>query len=73
MVNSYGEVFEANVGEVDDDKMPRLRGPDTQSQQVLAMYLRLGTGVCGLTLPLESLGIDRARQLARTRGAWCRD
>jgi hypothetical protein len=38
MVNSYGEVFEANAADLDDDKMPRLSGPDSQSQQVLAMY-----------------------------------
>jgi cell division protein FtsQ len=38
MVNSYGEVFEANVGDLDDEKMPRLSGPDSQSQQVLTMY-----------------------------------
>lgn len=38
MVNSFGEVFEANVGEVDQDTLPRLSGPDGQAAQVLAMY-----------------------------------
>ena len=63
MVNSYGEVFEANVGEVEDDKMPRLRGPDSQSQQVLAMYSALKPVFAGLNLPLESLELTG-------RGSW---
>lgn len=38
MLNSFGEVFEANRGEVADAQLPRLAGPAEQSQQVLAMY-----------------------------------
>ncbi len=38
LVNSFGEVFEANVGDVEADELPRLAGPDDQSAQVLAMY-----------------------------------
>ena len=30
LVNSYGEVFEANVGDVEDERLPTLRGPDGQ-------------------------------------------
>src|SRR5450830_819597 len=41
MVNSFGEVFEANVGEVDQEALPRLNGPDGQAAQVLAMYQAL--------------------------------
>jgi cell division protein FtsQ len=41
LVNSYGEVFEANVDDVDQDDLPRLAGPDGQSPQVLAMYRAL--------------------------------
>jgi cell division protein FtsQ len=63
MVNSYGEVFEANVGELDDEKMPRLRGPDSQSQQVLAMYRALAPIFSELTLALESLELTG-------RGSW---
>ena len=37
MVNNFGEVFEANVAEVDVD-MPRLDGPIDQASQVLGMY-----------------------------------
>lgn len=38
LVNSFGEVFEANVGEVDQETLPRLNGSDGQAAQVLAMY-----------------------------------
>ena len=38
LVNSFGEVFEANTGEVEQDSLPRLSGPAEQAAQVLAMY-----------------------------------
>jgi cell division protein FtsQ len=41
LVNSFGEVFEANVGEVEQEALPRLNGPDGQAAQVLAMYQTL--------------------------------
>src|ERR1700742_2303034 len=41
MVNSHGEVFEANVGDVEDDSLPQFAGPDGTSAQVLDMYHRL--------------------------------
>jgi cell division protein FtsQ len=63
MVNNYGEVFEANAGDVDDDKMPRLSGPDSQSQYVLSMYLALAPVFKDLTLALDSLELTE-------RGSW---
>jgi len=41
MVNSHGEVFEANVGDVEDDSLPQFAGPEGSSAQVLDMYRRL--------------------------------
>jgi cell division protein FtsQ len=41
LVNNFGEVFEANLGEVEQDNLPRLLGPDTQSGTVLTMYQTL--------------------------------
>jgi len=41
LVNSFGEVFEANVGDVEDDELPRLAGPDGTAAQMLAMLRRL--------------------------------
>jgi cell division protein FtsQ len=38
LVNSFGEVFEANLGEVEQEGLPRLSGPKEQSAQVLALY-----------------------------------
>jgi cell division protein FtsQ len=63
MVNSYGEVFEASATDLDDDKMPRLSGPDSQSQQVLQMYLALAPAFKTLSLPVESLALT-------DRGSW---
>jgi cell division protein FtsQ len=63
LVNSYGEVFETNVGDLDDDKLPRLSGPDSQSQQVLEMYLALQPTFKALSLPVHSLALT-------DRGSW---
>ena len=41
LVNSFGEVFEANVGDVEDDGLPRLAGPEGSAPQMLAMLRRL--------------------------------
>lgn len=38
LVNNVGEVFEANPGDVEQDALPRLHGPEGQSAQVLQMY-----------------------------------
>jgi len=35
MVNSFGEVFEANLGDIEDDALPTLRGPDGSSARML--------------------------------------
>ena len=63
LVNNFGEVFEANPGDVEQDGLPRLEGPEGTSAQVLAMYQSLKP----LFEPLD-LGIE---QLALTgRGGW---
>ena len=59
LVNSFGEVFEANVGDVEDDDLPTLTGPDGSAAHVLAMYRRLAP----LLAPLGR---------ARRRAARCR-
>jgi cell division protein FtsQ len=41
LINSYGEVFEANLGEVEQEVLPRLNGPKEQSAQVLSLYRAL--------------------------------
>jgi cell division protein FtsQ len=63
LVNSHGEVFEANVGDVEQDDLPRLAGPDGEAAQVLATYRALAP----LFEPLD-LGVE---QLVLTgRGSW---
>lgn len=41
LLNSFGEVFDANVGELEQEDLPRLNGPTEQSARVLAMYQTL--------------------------------
>lgn len=41
LLNSHGEVFEANVGDVEAENLPHLSGPTGQSAQLLAMYRAL--------------------------------
>lgn len=55
MVNNFGEVFEANVGEVDQDYLPRLNGPDGQAAQVLAMYQVLEPLFVDMELTLDQV------------------
>jgi len=62
LINGFGEVFDANVAEVDDD-LPRLGGPPGQAGQVLGMYRVLQP----LFAPYE-LAIERL--LLSSRGSW---
>jgi cell division protein FtsQ len=55
LVNSYGEVFEANLGEVEQDALPSLEGPHGQSAQVLAMFRALKPLFDGQALTIEKL------------------
>ena len=63
LLNSFGEVFEANVGDVEADELPRLAGPDDQSVQVLAMYRALVPLFEPLDLAIETLTLS-------ARGSW---
>jgi cell division protein FtsQ len=63
LVNSFGEVFEANVGDVEDDALPTLAGPDGSSQHVLAMLARVEAGLAPLGARVEALTLSG-------RGSW---
>ncbi len=41
LVDAQGDVFEANLGDVEDDALPTLSGPDGSAAQMLAMQARL--------------------------------
>lgn len=60
LLNSFGEVFEANAGDIEQDELPRLSGPQTQALQVLAMY----RAVKPLFEPLEL----KVQRLSHTAG-----
>lgn len=63
LVNLHGEVFQANPGDVEEEGLPVLRGPEGSAAEVLAMQRRL--------LPLFSelgLGIEQLR--LSVRGSW---
>ncbi len=57
LVNSYGEVFEANVGEIDQDTLPRLSGPTGSSATVLVMDQTLQPHFAALNLTIEQLDL----------------
>jgi cell division protein FtsQ len=63
LINNFGEVFEANVGEVEQESLPRLNGPDGQGAEVLDMYRNLAPLFAGMELPLEQLELTG-------RGSW---
>ena len=58
LVNSFGEVFEANIGDVEQDNLPRLKGPQGQSMQVLQMYRAIRPLFEPLELAIEQLALS---------------
>jgi len=63
LVYSYGEVFEANIGEVEQDPLPRLSGPDGQAAEVLGMYRTQAPRFEAKGLPVRALTLSG-------RGSW---
>lgn len=63
LLNNHAEVFEANLGEVEHESLPRLNGPAGQEPQVLAMYQVLQPMLETLALQIEQLALSG-------RGGW---
>ena len=63
MVNSFGEVFEANPGDVEDDALPTLRGPEGSSAHMLAMLGRLRPEFANMDAHIDTLALSG-------RGSW---
>jgi len=63
LVNSFGEVFEANLGDVEDDALPTLRGPEAAAAQMLAMLGRLQPVLAPMDARIETLELSG-------RGSW---
>jgi cell division protein FtsQ len=63
LLNMYGEVFEANLADLENEKIPRLKGPDSESQLVWKMYQALVPRFRALQLDLGNLELTE-------RGSW---
>jgi cell division protein FtsQ len=63
LVNSFGEVFEANLGDVEDEALPTLQGPDGTSSAVLAMFVRLQPLFAPMDAHIDTLALSG-------RGSW---
>ena len=63
LVNSFGEVFEANIGDVEDDALPTLRGPDGSSREALTLYGRLQPVFAAMNAHIDTLALS-------VRGSW---
>jgi cell division protein FtsQ len=63
LVNSFGEVFEANLGDVEDDDLPTFAGPEGSAGHVLAMSARLDAVLAPLGGHVEALTLSG-------RGSW---
>ncbi len=63
LLNSFGEVFDANLGEVEHESLPRLHGPEALAPQILGMYRSLQPSFDQVDLSLEALELSR-------RGSW---
>ncbi len=63
LVNRQGEVFGANFGELDNEDMPHLVGPDAESARVLHMFNQLSPEFAKLNMVLQGLELTG-------RGSW---
>ncbi len=63
LVNQQGEVFEANVGDVEDEALPMFSGPEGSAAAMLRLYRRLVTALLPLNLAIDSLALSG-------RGSW---
>ena len=58
LVNTEGEVFEANLGDVEDDNLPTLSGPDGSSQSMLSLYRRVEPVLEKLDTRIDTLNLS---------------
>jgi cell division protein FtsQ len=63
MVNSFGEVFDANAGDTEAEELPRLIGTEGQSQEVLTIYRLLAARMQALDSQVDLVELT-------SRGAW---
>lgn len=63
LVNVQGEVFSANVGDVEDEALPTFSGPEGSAAPVLQLYRRLVPVLRAADMDVEQLQLS-------TRGSW---
>jgi cell division protein FtsQ len=63
LVNSFGEVFDANIGDVEDEALPQFAGPEGASPQMLALFRRLQPVLQRLDMEIGTLHLSG-------RGSW---
>lgn len=63
LVNSFGEVFQANLGDVEDEDLPVLSGPAHSAQEMLSMWRALSPAA-------HRLDQDIVRVDLSGRGSW---
>jgi cell division protein FtsQ len=63
LVNTRGEVFEANLGDVEEDGLPRFAGPEGRADEMLSMYRRVAPVFGRLDFELLRLHLSG-------RGSW---
>ncbi|MGL6112155.1 MAG: cell division protein FtsQ/DivIB [Rubrivivax sp.] len=66
LVNDFGDVFEANVGDVEDEELPQFSGPEGTSASMLSLYRRLAPLFAALQMEVQSLHLSG-------RGSWRAD
>jgi cell division protein FtsQ len=63
MLNQQGQVFEANLDDVDAERLPRLKGPEAEAIAVSQMYKALSPSFTAMDLDIEMLELT-------PRGSW---
>lgn len=63
LINEQGQVFEASLDDADAERLPRMKGPATESQTVAGMYLALSPRLEALDMQIELLELS-------PRGSW---
>lgn len=63
LVNTFGDVFEVNLGDIEDDTLPVLAGPKGSSRHLLVMLQRLDIALSPLQSSVDKLSLS-------SRGSW---
>lgn len=63
LINHYGEVFDANTGEIEEETLPHLNGPDGRGLDVLNMYYAIAPYFNRAKIPIDELELSAG-------GAW---